>query len=211
METDAIKIRDTRKKSFFIVDNETVDIMLSKIGANAFTTYCILCRHSDKKQKSFPSQSSILKKLGLKDRKSIQKAIKTLQDNNMINVKQIKEEGTGKFMHNLYTLIDKSKWAPVGTQTVHGNHGDSDGTRFEANPVGTQTDTNNTHGFKKTNILKKFEKTETEIPTKGGLTPTQKRELKEQRKRDSGFYNQPRKSKPAYKVNRKTAVYAEDL
>ena len=162
---DTFKIRDLRRKGYFTVDNEAIDIMAKIIGVHAFIIYMVLCRHSDKNEESFPSQETIAEKTGMNKRTVLEKT-KLLEQYNMLLIQKTRDEKTGEFLHNTYTLLDKSVW----TTTTSGIQVQSDDTWVEAMPRCSETHTNNTK--EKTNIEKissKEKKTnESGKPNQGG-------------------------------------------
>lgn len=168
-----IKIRDKRRKGYFTTDNEAVDEMGKIIGGTAFLVYSIISRHSDKNEESFPSQDTIAEKAGIHRDTAIDK-VKVLEAHNMIKVDQTKEAGTGKWLHNTYTLLDKTVWIKY----LHGVHVDKTSTRVEADTVSTNSDTNKTN-----DLSRPIEK------ISNNLTPSQKRELKEKRRQATGLGN----------------------
>lgn len=168
-----IQIKDTRKKGFFITDNEAVDEMIQIIGHSAFAVYCVISRHSDKNGEAFPSQETIAKKAGL-HRETVIEKIKILEEANMIKVDQTKETGTGKWLHNTYTLLDRAVW-------IKSRHGKIP-TRVEAESVSVNSDTNNTHVL--TTPIEKNGKYQTPI-------------RKEDRvQKIGGYYQRPQSTRP---------------
>ena len=136
---DNFKVRDNRKKDFFIIDNEVILLKAKEIGTTALAVYITLVYHSDRNQESFPSQDTIAEELGI-SRDTVIEKIKVLEQQNMISITQTRAEGTGKFLHNIYTLLDFTVWRNsdmdhVGKNTI----------RVEADTVSGNSDTNNTH------------------------------------------------------------------
>lgn len=153
MTNNTFKVRDSRKKRFFYCDNEILYYgeILTPIG---IAIYISLCRHADINEEAFPSQITIAKEIGIKDRETCSKYIRILEEYNIISIGQTKDEVTGKWLHNTYSLMDKSVWIQptVSDETRHGNHVRLNPTRVEADTVSDETDTKNTHIIKNTNI-----------------------------------------------------------
>lgn len=148
---DNFKIRDTRRKGFFTVDNEFVDI-IKEIGGNATVIYLYLCKCADNiTQESFPSQETIMQQLGI-SLDTIQDKLKILEGFNLIKIEQTKEIGTGKWLHNTYTLLDKTVWG----KTPPGNHTGKNTPRSEANTVQENIGTNNTNVLTKPMVTQKL-------------------------------------------------------
>lgn len=95
---------NTGRGKFFVVEHETVDVMLPKVGHLAFAVYCLLKRHMNTNtNQCFPSIQRIMRVCGC-NRNGAVKAIKTLEVNNMVFVKRT----TGK--SNVYTMASKERW-----------------------------------------------------------------------------------------------------
>lgn len=188
---DTFKIRDQRRKGFFTVDNEAILAMATQIGTTALAVYITLICHSDKNQESFPSQQQVANELGI-NRDTVQEKITLLAGAGMIKIDQTKDEKTGQWLHNVYTLLDKTVWG----KTPHGVHGGKNTVRVEANTVPPNSDTNNTH-----NLIKPIEKissNENEKPDRYQVDP----KVKEERKANKGpgpNASQPRYQKKEYK------------
>lgn len=115
--------------------------MAKEIGTSALAVYlAIVCHADNHTQESFPSQQQIAEELGI-SRDTVGEKVVILEKANMIKVHQTKEEGTGKWLHNTYTLLDKSVWG----KTPHGTHTGKNTPRVEANTVPGFSDTNYTH------------------------------------------------------------------
>jgi len=156
------KVRDGRRKGYFTVDNELVDDYLAIIGATAYAVYCVICKYSDRKEESFPSQNTIAEKVGVHLDTVVEK-IKILRLHNLINITHTKEEKTGEFLHNIYTLMDKTVWVkhlsdtrtgkasiptklkPVQVKHLYGPHTGKTSVPVTLNPIQMYSDANKTY------------------------------------------------------------------
>lgn len=103
-----LKTKQSRGKGWFIVDNKIVDIYGKYLGTIGLAIYINLCRRADNKtRKCFPSQIRIAKELGITDR-TVRKYIQCLMNYNLIVCNR--EKKGGKWLNNVYTLIDKDFW-----------------------------------------------------------------------------------------------------
>lgn len=107
------EVRERRPRGWFWIDNQFMDKWAEKIGPNAILAYICICRHSDKDQKSYPSQERMASQCKIV-RRSIIRAIKILEDCNIIEVETVREKG--RFSRNIYHLNDICFWKePVAT------------------------------------------------------------------------------------------------
>lgn len=109
------QVRDFREKGFFMVDNIYVNGYAKKLGPHATAVYLSLCRHADKEQRCFPSQDLISEELGMHRRTVIRK-LKLLEEWNMIK-KEKHRADKGKYVNNIYYLLDKSEWKTIPCDT----------------------------------------------------------------------------------------------
>lgn len=143
------KIRDERNKGYFTVDNVFIDYYAQKIGPHAAMVYMVLCRHADKSQTCFPSQEIISSKSGISD-STVKRKLKILEEYNMIVVEK-ERNSKGEWMHNTYTLMDKTVWKNYPEVTgTHGNYPEvtDDIIHRSQGPI------KKTNIYKKTNIIK---------------------------------------------------------
>lgn len=112
-------VRDLRNKQFFITDDVFLNGYARIIGPIASMVYISLCRHADKDQTAFPSQTLIANEIGVGRRTVIDK-VALLQKNNLIQITR-ERTASGKWLRNTYVLLDKSQWKkqPSAT-TAHG-------------------------------------------------------------------------------------------
>lgn len=104
-----IKIRDKRNKGWFWVDNEYLNGYAKYFGASGAGIYFVLCRHANQgTQQCFPSQETIALKLGITDR-TVRKYIKLFERYGLIEI--TKERKGGRWINNVYTLLDKTEWS----------------------------------------------------------------------------------------------------
>ena len=113
----SFEVRDLRKKAFFMVDDIYLNGYAKFLGTTASMIYISLCRHSDKNQKSFPSQKLIAAELGLNER-IVMRKIKLLEEWGLIGKEKTKSS-TGKWLNNTYFLLDKANWKLPPTQKVY--------------------------------------------------------------------------------------------
>ena len=111
MEEETIKIRDLRKKQFFMVDDEYLNGYARLCGIIATGVYIALCRHVNKTQRCWPSLNLIAEKLGINE-KSVRRSIKILKEWNIIKTKRMRDDTTKKWKVTVYQLVDKSEWKP---------------------------------------------------------------------------------------------------
>jgi hypothetical protein len=98
-----IEISDCRRKSFYISDNNLIDLAGPLIGPIGGSVYNSLLRHSDRNGQSFPSIDLIAREWGI-SKPPVIKAIALLVKHNMVEV--IKESGK----KNHYKVLDQSLW-----------------------------------------------------------------------------------------------------
>lgn len=121
---EEIKIRDTRKKGWFIIDNEYLNGYARILGASCTVVYLSLCRHANTEtQECFPSMKLIAEENGISTR-TVMRAISVLEKWHIINVEKSKRED-GTQNNNIYTLMDKSVWKSKPSDTKsHGQPSD---------------------------------------------------------------------------------------
>ena len=111
-ENDRFYIRDLRAKERFVLDNAFFNGYVKILGTNALGVYCSLCRHADKKQKSFPSVKLLSKELNI-HRTTIIDCNKALELFNIIKIVRL-----GKMCTNRYYLLDKKYWVRIGDEIL---------------------------------------------------------------------------------------------
>ena len=112
------KVRDFRKKQFFLMDDVYLNGYAKFLGAHASCVYFSLCRHADKEQSAFPSEELIAKEFDMSVR-TVRSKIKVLREYNLIRtVRERSKNGT--WQHNTYYLIDKSEWIKPSANIAHG-------------------------------------------------------------------------------------------
>lgn len=105
---ETFEVRESRNRQMFRVDDEYLNGYARLCGLSATGVYLCLCRHADINQQSFPSRKLIAERLGISEA-TVKRAIRTLMNWNIIKVEQDKSDN-GTFLHNTYTLLDKSVW-----------------------------------------------------------------------------------------------------
>jgi biotin operon repressor len=98
------EVRDLRRKEKFFVDDLYLNGYAKKCGIYATGVYLSLCRHANKEQKCYPSQSKMGEELHIST-KQVSRSIKKLEELNII-----KKIRVGKKLNNRYLLLDKSEW-----------------------------------------------------------------------------------------------------
>jgi predicted transcriptional regulator len=103
-----IKIRDLRQKEKFFVDDVYLNGYARILGITTTAVYLSLCRHANKDQECFPSQAKIAEEHNITAR-TVRNAIKKLKQANIIAINRERTKG-GKWLNNVYILLDKSQW-----------------------------------------------------------------------------------------------------
>jgi hypothetical protein len=119
--TIIMEIRDNRAKEWFWLDNEYLNGYARHLGVMCTNVYISLCRHADNKsQTCFPSMEVIGEEIGVK-RNAVSRAIKTLKDWNIIDIKEEYDKKNKRRKNNIYTLLAKSEWKDKPcTPKIHG-------------------------------------------------------------------------------------------
>lgn len=110
------KIRDARAKDRFQIDDQYLNGWAKQCGWQATLVYMSLCRHADRDGESFPSIELMSKelKVGIN---TIRRGVKSLLNFNIISIERVKNS-KGRWLNNLYVLMDKSVWKethrPIG-------------------------------------------------------------------------------------------------
>lgn len=134
-----IIIRDFRNKQFFQVDDIYLNGYAKLCGVYTTCVYLSLCRHTDKEQTCFPSIKLIAQEFDINE-KTVQRAIKKLEEFNIIKKERTRKKD-GKWLNNLYILVDKKYWKKEAN--THESPVDSQGT-LSAEPKDSD-DLANTH------------------------------------------------------------------
>lgn len=100
------KLRDRRRRrGWFHVDNELINVYGPQIGANGIAVYNVLCCYADGNQQSFPGVLTIAALISRSDRE-VQNALKLLEKNSLIAITPRYRAGTRERLSNLYTVLD---------------------------------------------------------------------------------------------------------
>ncbi len=110
-KTTELKIRDTRHKETFVMDDEFLNGYSAVCGIYATGVYMALCRHANREQEAWPSIESLAEKLGI-NRKTVMSGIKKLEEWGVIT-KETARNTSGKYDNAVYTLLDRSVWKPL--------------------------------------------------------------------------------------------------
>jgi len=130
-----VRIKDKRSKGWFFLDNKYLNGYAKIFGAVGTAIYVSLCRHADAEQRCFPSQELIAKELGIATR-TVRKYLKMFIDYNLIQVKREKS-AKGRWLNNVYYLIDKSEWKSVQRQQVPVDNQTDDQRQLTTKPEAT--------------------------------------------------------------------------
>jgi hypothetical protein len=114
------KVRDKRNKGWFWLDNEYLNGYAKIFGAVGTAIYISLCRHSNSEQKCFPSQKLIAEELNIGVR-TVRKYLKMFVNWRLVSVQQ--ERKDGKWLNNIYTLLDKEEWNKPEAPVAYGTRG----------------------------------------------------------------------------------------
>ncbi|MBI2450847.1 MAG: helix-turn-helix domain-containing protein [Parcubacteria group bacterium] len=102
------KVRDLRKKEQFIIDDSYLNGYAKIFGPGGTAVYLSLCRRANKEQFCFPSEKTIAEDHNITDR-TARTHIKRLIDARILRVERERSK-SGKWLHNVYYLLDKSEW-----------------------------------------------------------------------------------------------------
>jgi len=147
------KVRDKRNRGWFFLDNEYLNGYAKHFGAVGTAIYVSLCRHADGEQKCFPSQILIGKELDISDR-TVRRYLDKFAKCHLIAIE--KERKGGRWLNNVYYLLDKSEWISPEDIVSFGDHRTLTTPPEDNNDSNqrTQCPTKNTNR-KNTNIRKK--------------------------------------------------------
>lgn len=116
-------MRDKREKDWFWLENDIVD--RTDISIYEKMLYVCLARHSYGKDYSFPGLDTLCSELGIKDKRTIVKYAKTLEEKGFITIEKRKGKANKYYLNN----IKKVGTPDVGTSDV--------GSDISCNKVGT--------------------------------------------------------------------------
>jgi len=102
------KVRDLRQKEKFVVDDIYLNGYAKLFGPTTSAIYISLCRHANKEQEAWPSEEKLAEEWNISARTS-RRAIKDLKRGNLIDIERVRT-GKGKWLNNVYILLDKSEW-----------------------------------------------------------------------------------------------------
>jgi hypothetical protein len=100
-----MEIRDERGH-FTMVNDAFIDDYARHVGIYAAMIYVVMCRHANISRDCWPSGDLIGDKLGISP-SSVKRGISTLESYKIIIVNRTRG------CHNVYRLLDKSKWKKV--------------------------------------------------------------------------------------------------
>lgn len=114
-------IRDERRHSFFIVDNELIDTYGPKIGTHGIAVYCALARYANERgEGAYPSYQTLARNLGL-SRPTVIKVVSFLIDHGLVTkTERFSDEGNRSSNTYALTPMDKGggKRALLGVVNV---------------------------------------------------------------------------------------------
>ena len=102
------RVIDNRVKEKFMMDDLYLNGQAKICGWQATLVYLSLCRHANKGQESFPSIKLMAEELDI-GRSTVIKGLSNLEKYNVIGIKKNRGK-SGKWLNNVYILIDKSEW-----------------------------------------------------------------------------------------------------
>lgn len=114
------KVRDRRNKGWFFMDNDYLNGYAKHFGAIGTAIYVSLCRHANGEQKCFPSQKLIAEELNIGER-TVRNYLNLFVEHRLITVD--KERKSGKWLNNVYTLLDKDEWIKPEATVADGTKG----------------------------------------------------------------------------------------
>ena len=108
-----------RREHFFMIDNDYVKLYAKHLGVVATAVFTSLNMHADADGRCFPSMELIAEQHGI-DRHTVSKALKKLEEWNMILVGRAYNRSLKKRKNNEYTVIPINFWngLPEGDQVV---------------------------------------------------------------------------------------------
>lgn len=123
-EQESIDVIDNRHEPFFIVDHAFFDEFVGKLSPAAVLVYLCLCRHADRRGKSYPSVDAMSADLHMQSR-TVKAALSVLKKLKLIDV-QHRFRADGSQTSNLYTLLQihprvLSQTPPVSGPVDHPN------------------------------------------------------------------------------------------
>ena len=119
MKKGEFQVRNRRNKGWFYIDNDYLNGYAKIFGAIGTAIYISLCRHADQHQKCFPSQKLISEELNISER-TIRKYIDLFEKYNLISKEKIRNK-EGKWLNNLYWLLDKTEWKKPEATVSYGS------------------------------------------------------------------------------------------
>ena len=160
MQQQLFKVRDRRNRGWFWLDNEYLNGYAKVFGPIGTAIYLSLCRHADIEQKCFPSQKLIGEELNISDR-IVREYLKWFVKCRIISVE--KQRRGGKFLNNVYALLDREEWEPPEECSSYGTRGtkrpspEERGDIHQRNVVPTKkTHSKNTNIRKEKKLFKTF-------------------------------------------------------
>jgi DNA-binding MarR family transcriptional regulator len=110
---EEIKIREKRRTHYFDVDNDYIKSYAKHLGVMCTAVYTSLCMHSDyETQRCWPSMSTIAEQHGI-ERHTVSRALKKLEEWNIIKIARAIDRKNRKRKNNIYTLLSKEVWREV--------------------------------------------------------------------------------------------------
>lgn len=114
------KVRDRRNKGWFYMDNDYLNGYAKHFGAIGTAIYVSLCRHANGEQKCYPSQKLIAEELNIGER-TVRNYLNLFIKHQLITVEKIRK--SGRWLNNVYTLLDKDEWTSPKATVADGTKG----------------------------------------------------------------------------------------
>jgi hypothetical protein len=156
--TEENRLRDERRRSFYMIDNEIIDTYGPTIGVYGIAVYNVIAKYANAHgENAFPSYQTIADAINISRRKAID-TIELLVKKGLVK-KSPRSKATGDATSNLYTLVDmkeisSAQYAPSNRGSsarhalpsaqhalgvVHSMHPNN--THIEQNPINNTTTT----------------------------------------------------------------------
>ena len=131
------RLRDGRRRNWFWVGNDTLDLYLPRIGPHAWAVYCYLVRRADRHDQCFPSYRTIADDTGV-GRTKVIASIRLLEEVGLLRV-EARTDDSGDATSHLYTVLGGSCGdTPLSPGDTRGGTRDDTRVCRPANPNNTQ-------------------------------------------------------------------------
>lgn len=167
--------RGIKRDHFFMIDNDYVTLYAKHLGVMATAVYTSLRKHADiETNRCWPSMELMAEQHGI-DRHTVSRALKRLEEWNIISTKRAIDRKNKKRKNNVYELLPKELWKkppvedeyPIHTVSIPDHHGTEDTTQMASRMPydGTEDTSNKTHIIKtiKENLICRQESADTSL------------------------------------------------